>query len=722
MFDLPKVLPSKAVSLTQILLSTAISLALITAPFSSSLANELQPSTDGELVKNVSLRILFQGSGDTEKNTAGQTIAQKERVLIEQFAKENQLTTEWHAVEEEWQLMSALINGHGDIVIGQGESLASGITDQIKFTYTWGTTCQQVVVRTDTTQIKRLEDLFVRQIALKKSSPSWPTLEKYLAENPAMDLVAIPEATDLEEIMMRITSGEYDLTIVESDYLGEYLPQHPEVSVAFDFSKAESRAWAVRYDAEILQNRLDEFLNKNHLSMIVADVRLDDLPKIQERKILRVITYQSPGNYFFNNGKMHGFEYGFIKEFAESKKMNVNVVLANSHEEMRELLLSGDGDIIAASLPENSLSDEKIVMSSAYDYSAPVIIGRDTEKNLVDIRDLEGRRIALAPESPYRGILEGIQQRGIDFEIIDSGEGVNIEETLYRVSHAMHDLTILGSHQVKAELTRQYGLKSLFTLSEPVPQSWAVRVSDHKLLSAVNDFIEKEYRGHTYNVLYSKYLSRPKNRKAETRLLAQLDKLSPYDEIVKVNAEQHSFDWRLIVAQMYQESQFDPAAVSYAGAEGLMQLMPATAEELGVDDLYDPTSNINAGVRYMKILRDQFEQELPLEDKTWFTLASYNAGFNRVKKARALAEKMGLDSDRWFGNVEKAMLELSRPFTRDGEIKRLCRCGQAVVYVQDIRSLYNNYVRLTETTQLAKADIGLKARDIESGISSQQIF
>ena len=712
MFDLPKVLPSKAVSLTQILLSTAISLALVTAPFSSSLANELQPSTNGELVKNVSLRILFQGSGDTEKNTAGQTIAQKERVLIEQFAKENQLTTEWHAVEEEWQLMSALINGHGDIVIGQGESLASGITDQIKFTYTWGTTCQQVVVRTDTTQIKRLEDLFVRQIALKKSSPSWPTLEKYLAENPAMDLVAIPEATDLEEIMMRITSGEYDLTIVESDYLGEYLPQHPEVSVAFDFSKAESRAWAVRYDAEILQNRLDEFLNKNHLSMIVADVRLDDLPKIQERKILRVITYQSPGNYFFNNGKMHGFEYGFIKEFAESKKMNVNVVLANSHEEMRELLLSGDGDIIAASLPENSLSDEKIVMSSAYDYSAPVIIGRDTEKNLVDIRDLEGRRIALAPESPYRGILEGIQQRGIDFEIIDSGEGVNIEETLYRVSHAMHDLTILGSHQVKAELTRQYGLKSLFTLSEPVPQSWAVRVSDHKLLSAVNDFIEKEYRGHTYNVLYSKYLSRPKNRKAETRLLAQLDKLSPYDEIVKVNAEQHSFDWRLIVAQMYQESQFDPAAVSYAGAEGLMQLMPATAEELGVDDLYDPTSNINAGVRYMKILRDQFEQELPLEDKTWFTLASYNAGFNRVKKARALAEKMGLDSDRWFGNVEKAMLELSRPFTRDGEIKRLCRCGQAVVYVQDIRSLYNNYVRLTETTQLAKADIGLKARDI----------
>ncbi|MCH8846173.1 MAG: transporter substrate-binding domain-containing protein [Proteobacteria bacterium] len=714
MFDLQKGLPFEVLTLAQRFFSTTIGLALVIVPLSSSIANELQYSTvvepgtsKMELFSHESLRILYHGT-----NNVAQAIAQKERALVEQFAKENQLTTEWYGVEDEWQLMSALISGHGDIVIGQGESLAAGMPDQIKFTYSWGVTRQQLVVRTDTTQIERLDDLFVRQIALKKSSPSWPILEKYLPENSAMDLVAIPESIERDEIMMRVASGEYDVAVVESGYLDEYLPQHPELSVAFDFSKAESHAWAVRTDAEILQNRLNEFLNKTHLSMIVTDVRLEDLPRMQERKVLRVITYQSPGNYFFNNGKMHGFEYSFIKEFAKSKRMNVDVVLASSHEEMRELLLSGDGDIIAASLPENSLHDENIKMTIAYDYSAPVIIGRDTEKSLVDIRDLEGRRIALAPESPYRGILEGIQRRGIDFEIIGTDEGVNVEETLYRVSHAMSDLTILGGHQVKAELTRQYGLKPLFTLSEPVGQSWAVRASDHKLLAAVNDYIEQEYRGDTYNVLYGRYLSRPKNRKAESRLLTHVDKLSPYDEIVKKSAKRHSFDWRLIVAQMYQESQFDPAAVSYAGAEGLMQLMPATARDLGVEDVNDPTLNITAGVKYMSILRDQFEQGLPLEDKTWFTLASYNAGFTRVKKARLLAEKMGLDSDRWFGNVEKAMLKLSKPYTQDGEVKRLCRCGQAVVYVQDIRSLYNNYVRLTEITQLARADIDLKARDI----------
>ena len=706
MFDLLMIRLSKILSLTQNLLSIAISCALVISPFSSSIATELQQASNIELTKKDSLRVLYHGSN------VAQSIAQKEQGLIEQFAQENQLTTEWIAVDKDWQLISALMRGDGDIILGQGELLASGMLGQLKFTYSWGISLQQVVVRTDTTQIRRLEDLFVHQIALKRSSPSWSILEKHLPENPTMDLIAIPETASFEEVMVRVASGRYDVTIVESDYLKEYLPNHPEVNAAFNLSKAEPRSWAVRTDAEVLQNRLDEYLNKNHLSMIVADVRLEDLPKIQERKALRVITYQSPGNYFFSNGKMHGFEYGFIKKFAESKKLNVDVVLANSHEEMRELLIRGDGDIIAASLPENSLHDENIKMTSAYDYSAPVIIGRESENSLVDIRDLEGRRIALASESPYRILLQNIQKRGINFDIVETDEGVNTEETLYRVSHAMHDLTILGGHQVKTELTRQAGLKTLFTLSQPVAQSWAVRRSDNKLLSAANDFIEKEYRQDTYNVLYSKYLSHPSNINEETKLLAQIVEISPYDEAVKENAEKHGFDWRLIVAQMYQESQFDPTAVSYAGAEGLMQIMPATANDLGAQELSNPVSNIAAGVKYMKILRDQFEQELPLEDKTWFTLASYNAGFTRVKNARTLADEMGLDSNRWFGHVEKAMLALSKPYTREGEIRRLCDCGQVVIYVQKIRSLFHNYVRLTEDSQIARADTPLKDRDI----------
>ena len=134
-----------------------------------------------------------------------------------------------------------------------------------------------------------------------------------------------------------------------------------------------------------------------------------------------------------------------------------------------------------------------------------------------------------------------------------------------------------------------------------------------------------------------------------------------------------------------------------------MQLIPETAELMGVSntETNNPEISIDAGIRYLSYLRDKFEDSLLLQDRIWFTLASYNAGYGRVKKAREMAEDMGLDKNRWFDNVELAMLAMAKPFKRDGQTVRLCRCGQAVVYVREIRTRYYNYIRLTETRQLA---------------------
>ena len=134
-----------------------------------------------------------------------------------------------------------------------------------------------------------------------------------------------------------------------------------------------------------------------------------------------------------------------------------------------------------------------------------------------------------------------------------------------------------------------------------------------------------------------------------------------------------------------------------------MQLIPTTAEQLGVSNTAHPETSINAGVRYLDYLRGMFEESLALEDRMWFTLASYNAGFNRVKAARKLANDMGLDGNRWFDNVELAMMKMAQPYKRDGETRRRCRCGQTVVYVREIRTRYFNYIRLTESLRIASA-------------------
>jgi len=171
------------------------------------------------------------------------------------------------------------------------------------------------------------------------------------------------------------------------------------------------------------------------------------------------------------------------------------------------------------------------------------------------------------------------------------------------------------------------------------------------------------------------------------------DDISPFDGLLRTYAERYNFDWRLIAAQMYQESRFDPNAVSDAGAIGLMQLMPATAKSLGVANPDNPEAGIHAGLKYLNRLRNRFDDHIPMDERTWLALAAYNIGYDRVRRARESARESGLDPDKWFGNVEVAMQQMNRSYW-ESQSGSGCRCGQAIVYVSSIRSLYYAYRNL----------------------------
>ncbi len=244
------------------------------------------------------------------------------------------------------------------------------------------------------------------------------------------------------------------------------------------------------------------------------------------------------------------------------------------------------------------------------------------------------------------------------------------------------------------ELTWRDDVKGAFALGQPVAHGWAVYSGKPKLLDAIDAFVDKTYRGTFYNILHKKYFKnvRRARRHVEGRA-AKSGQLSPYDQHVREYAEHYGFDWRLIAAQMYQESRFDPKARSWAGAQGLLQVMPRTANQLGLTNLQDPAVGIHAGVKYLAWLRKNFTGDIERTDQTWFTLAAYNAGYGHVLDARRLAAELKLDPDRWFGNVEQAMLLLSKPKyykrTRHGYV----RGGQPVIYVREIKRRYAAYVR-----------------------------
>jgi membrane-bound lytic murein transglycosylase F len=182
--------------------------------------------------------------------------------------------------------------------------------------------------------------------------------------------------------------------------------------------------------------------------------------------------------------------------------------------------------------------------------------------------------------------------------------------------------------------------------------------------------------------------------------------LSPYDELAKKYALKHNLDWRLVVAQMWQESNFDPEAESHMGAQGLMQVMPRTAQEMGFKPpLFDPEHSVYAGTKYLDWVKNRFENELPADERLWFSLAAYNAGIGHLRDARALARQLGLDPNKWFDNVEVAMLKLSEPRYFEKARHGYARGEEPVLYVRNIRDLYRAYTDVS-TGDVARAAHG----------------
>ncbi len=176
-------------------------------------------------------------------------------------------------------------------------------------------------------------------------------------------------------------------------------------------------------------------------------------------------------------------------------------------------------------------------------------------------------------------------------------------------------------------------------------------------------------------------------------------KISPYDEKIKEYSSLIDWDWRLLASLIYQESRFHPQAKSWAGAFGLMQLMPHTAQKYGVDSLSSPMDQIKAGVQFIKLLDKQFLDKIEDKDeRTKFVLASYNAGIAHVYDARRLAEKYHKDPNLWDENVDFYLLNKSKPeYYNDSVVKYgYCRGTEPYNFVYDILDRYNHYKNVIE--------------------------
>ncbi|MDX1389064.1 MAG: transporter substrate-binding domain-containing protein, partial [Acidobacteriota bacterium] len=418
---------------------------------------------------------------------------------------------------------------------------------------------------------------------------------------------------------------------------------------------------------------------------------------IQERGVLRVLTRNGAASYFLYRGEQMGFEFELAQDFARSIGCRVRFIVPPSHDLLIPWLLEGRGDVIAAAMTITPERAETVAFTRPYNHVSEVVVARADDDTIATLQDLNGRTFSVRPSSSYYGTLNRVRDE-LGFTIDPVPETVDTETLIAGVADGSIDLTVADSNIVDIELTYRETVRGALVLGEPSEIAWVVRPEDVRLKEAADLYLDGAYRGAFYNGLQKKYF---KSSRAMAQMVTERPRrrgrISEYDELLRTYSEEIGIDWRLLAAQCYQESRFDPEAESWAGALGLMQVLPTTALQMGVEgDLRDPESGIRAGALYLRWLMDRFEPSLPPEERLLFSLAAYNAGRGHILDGRQLAREAGLDPDTWFGHVE-TVLPLLRQSQFAGRSRfGYCRCGQAVEYVRRIMDRYAAYASVVE--------------------------
>ncbi|MFN3650227.1 MAG: transglycosylase SLT domain-containing protein [Armatimonadota bacterium] len=461
-----------------------------------------------------------------------------------------------------------------------------------------------------------------------------------------------------------------------------------------------------------------------------------DLPQIREGKVLRVLAPYNSTSYFIYRGEPMGFEYELLRKFAKDHDLELRMVVVPDGEGLARRLRRGDGDVIAARLnpiPGEEAERQGIAFTHALYRTAPTVVQQEPvplgtvlpepvertleqgpgaemlDRTRLDARlitrpaQLAGKQVHLPRGHPYQKTLIEIEDEiSGDIHVVEVRGDSGIEGLIDRVAKGEISLTVAPKNVALLKESVYSNIEVLPTLSQPQKVSWAVRANAPELREALNAWIDEQRQGELLGQLYRKYFVDRRGYKERVEseyLTSSTGRLSPFDALLRQHAPAIGWDWRLLASLAYQESRFKPAVRSWAGAAGLLQLMPATAREFGCRDRNDPVQNVQGGVRFLQWLQEFWENRIhDEEERLKFIIASYNAGPGHVEDARRLTKKYGDDPDRW-ADVAYWMLQLSQkkyyadPVVRHGYVRGL----EPVTYVAQILDRFEHYRQFVVT-------------------------
>lgn len=448
---------------------------------------------------------------------------------------------------------------------------------------------------------------------------------------------------------------------------------------------------------------------KNHLN----DVHY--LNVIKKKGKIKALTTYSATSYFLYRGKTMGFEYELLERFADHLGVELEIKVSDNIDSMIFELHNGDIDILAHGLTITSDRIDKVEFTDYLYLTHQVLVQRKPknwrkmswskiQSSLVhDAIELIGDTVSVRKNSSYIKRLANLSNEIGGTIYIDTLSGeLSTDEIIKMVVDGEIKYTVADDNIASINASYYPSLNIEVPISFSQRIAWAVKPGADSLKHALNNWLEQLKEDEIYYVIYNKYFKNKHSfRKRVRSELYSLNenKISKYDDIIKKNADKIGWDWRLVASLIYQESRFQQNVSSWAGASGLMQLMPATIEYFGVEDNSDPNQNIRAGTKYLKQLYDDFEDVKDTIQRIKFAMASYNCGFYHVLDARNLAEAKGLDKNKWDDNVEKMILEKSYPKGYNHPVVKYgyVRGIEPYTYIRQIFYRYEHYKQFIDT-------------------------
>lgn len=432
-----------------------------------------------------------------------------------------------------------------------------------------------------------------------------------------------------------------------------------------------------------------------------ASLEIDDFEIIKERKELVVLTLYSSVSYFIYRGEEMGYEYDLVKSYAESQGLSLKIKVADNVNQLTEMLEAKEGDLIAFNIPISNQMKENILYCGQESINEQVLVQRANKKDTLikDVTQMIGKEVYVVANSKFDKRLSNLNQElggGIIIKTIDK-DTISVEDLIGLVATTDNEIIYTLSDKNIARLNKTYhpNINYDLAISHPQRSSWAVRLSGANLAASIDEWFKNYKKQTNYSATIKRYFERSKLSQIEGIPILDNGNISIFDNMFKHYATQISWDWRLLSSIAYQESRFDTAGVSWAGAVGLMGLMPRTAENFGLDanKRTNPEGNIKASIEYIRSLEKAFTRVEDAEEKKKFILASYNAGLGHIKDAQALARKLNKNPYIWEANVEECLKLKSLPeFYNDSVCKQgYFRGSETFDYVKQVIKRWKYY-------------------------------